>query len=310
MRASTAGVHTGGVGGGAAKFLPLLVLLLALSTRPLAVVGVDVGSASSVAGTNVVVTEEADGQFTVAEVASVGLPHLPVSTRTKVYGELVSSSSQSKYDGVIVIGGILSMGTSDAYYGIGQMIQGSLEVFTDWLNMERGGVSVGGKRYGIRFVWVDDASSVTQTPAALAYALRPTRADFAWAGYSSGLTFYAAKQAVAEKKIMMSGGAATTSVFTQPGHDTYPAFGLFYPSTRYTTQALETIVAAAAARDKLTAGKGNGRPSMDRCGGEEGKPRCVGMVKAGFIQADTLFTKAACAGSVAQAKALGMTVRG
>ena len=108
---------------------------------------------------------------------------------------------------------------------------------------------MGDKTYGIRFEWVDDASSKTQTTPALAYALRPTRADFAWAGYSSGLTYYAAKQAVAEKKLMMSGGAATTSVFTQPGHDKYPAFGLLYPSTRYTVQALKTIVAAATALD-------------------------------------------------------------
>ena len=75
------------------------------------------------AGTNVVVTEGAGGQYTVAEVASGGLPDLPVGTLHTVYGALASLNSGKHRDGVIVIGGVVSMGPADAFTEIGQMIQ-------------------------------------------------------------------------------------------------------------------------------------------------------------------------------------------
>lgn len=81
------------------------------------------GYGSSMAGTNVVVTEGAGGQYTVAEVASGGLPDLPVGTLHTVYGALASLNSGKHRDGVIVIGGVVSMGPADAFTEIGQMIQ-------------------------------------------------------------------------------------------------------------------------------------------------------------------------------------------
>ena len=82
---------------------------------------------------------------------------------------------------------------------------------------------------------------------ATAVALRggSTRADFAWAGYSSGLTTYTTKQAFADGYLMMSGGAASTSVFTQNNY----SFGLYPPAGVYTTTALAAIAEAADAID-------------------------------------------------------------
>jgi branched-chain amino acid transport system substrate-binding protein len=222
------------------------------------------------------------------------------------------ASGADAFDGVIVVAGLLSMGVTDRWYSYGLMIQRSLEVFTEWLNEERGGVRVGGKRYGVRFVWFDDAASTSQTAPALASALRLTGADFAWAGYSSGLTLYAAQQSAADDRILMSGGASSTSVFSQPGEQ----FGLLPPSTRYTTVALVSIVEAAKALDaNATSSTSSLVPQWaargypcGAVGGGGGKPSCVGMLKAGFIQADALFSKGVCTASIAQARGLGMAV--
>lgn len=79
---------------------------------------------------------------------------------------------------------------------------------------------------------------------ATAVALRggSSRADFAWAGYSSGLTTYTTKQAYADGYLMVSGAAASTSVFTQNNC----SFGLFPPSTAYIKTAILAIGEAAA----------------------------------------------------------------
>ena len=128
-----------------------------------------------------------------------------------------------------------------------------MQLFADHVNTEMGGVNVGGKKLAIRFVWVDDKSSKTQVMNATAVALRHAGgADFAWAGYSSGLTIYTTKQTSAEGLLMMSGGAASSSAFNQNNL----SFGLFPPAASYTLASLQGIAAAA---DKIDAGRSTRR---------------------------------------------------
>ena len=93
-----------------------------------------------------------------------------------------------------------------------------------------------------------------QVANATAHATRGANADFAFGGYSSGLTTFAARQSAADNMLMMSGGAASTSVFTQ--NDL--TFGLFPPASTYHDTPLGAM-AAAAARVDSTGSTSNGR---------------------------------------------------
>ena len=105
------------------------------------------------------------------------------------------------------------------------------------------GLNVSGRRYGMRFTWVGDGGSHYQVTNATAWASRLYAADFLFAGYSSTLTAHAVKQAYAENKLIMCGGAATTSVYTQNNL----SFGFFPPATSYAVNALQAVSARAAA---------------------------------------------------------------
>ena len=184
------------------------------------------------------------------------LPDLPDGTIVSNYGPAVMCG----YEGTIVVGGPLSLSPESKWYGYSVMIRQSLSIFLDWLNGVRGGVEINGLKYAMRFVWVDDDSSGAQVGPATAHATRKTNADFSFGGYSSGLTTHAARQSYADGYLvraatqyrhgptrsptrrplalwtdtvnarawqMMSGGAASTSVFTQ--NDL--TFGLFPPAS-------------------------------------------------------------------------------
>ena len=207
-------------------------------------------------------------------------------------------SSADGYDGFITFSGHLALTPGTSFYSYGKQMRRVMEIFADWMNLEHGGVDVGGKKYAVRFVWVDDRSSKTQVMNATAVALRSSNADFVWAGYSSGLTAYTAKQANADGFLMMSGGAASTSVFTQNDM----SFGLFPPAIVYTESALEGIAKAAAGIDAGT----STWPYAKRCG--TGSGDCKSSIKVGFIQAAASFTRSQCNGGPGNARANGLTV--
>ena len=155
--------------------------------------------------TNVLVSSSAD----VTTETSGCLPTLPADARTVSFG---ASESASGLDGVITIGGALSLTAGDKYYSFGTMILRSLQVFADYVNLDRGGLVVGGLKYGVRFVFVDDASSKQQVTNATANALRePWRADFAWGPYSSGLNTFAVQQSFADGVLTVNSGSSYTS---------------------------------------------------------------------------------------------------
>ena len=125
---------------------------------------------------------------------STHLPQLPEGTTISNYG----AATMCGFNGTIVVGGPLSLSLGSQWYSYSVMIRQSLNVFLDWLNGKRGGVRIGGQRFAMRFVWVDDSSSSDQVGPATAHATRKTGADFAFGGYSSGLTTHAARQSFAD----------------------------------------------------------------------------------------------------------------
>lgn len=165
---------------------------------------------------------------TTSSAYSETLPLLPAGTAAVSYGPPNLCTSTESFDGMVVVGAPLSVSPSDSYFAYSKMIKGSVEIFLDWLLTERTprGLQVGDQRFSMRFEWVGDASSKTQVTPALAVATRGNGAHFAMGGYSSALTQYAAQQSFADGLLMVSAGAASTSVFTQNNL----TFGLYPPA--------------------------------------------------------------------------------
>ncbi|KAL1519101.1 hypothetical protein AB1Y20_003366 [Prymnesium parvum] len=218
---------------------------------------------------------DADGGCT-RPVAS--LPSLPPNTAMATFGH----PALPQLEGTIVVAGPLSLDPADPYYSYSKIFRRTHELFAAWFNHERRGVVVRGRRYGVRFQWVGDGSSAEQVGNATSQSLRLGCADFAISSYSSGLTMAAARRSYAEGYLMMSAGAAATAVFTQNEW----TFGLYPPAARYAEVGLAAIRHAAGAA-----------PSGS-C--------AAGCLRVAFVQADTLFTRAQCAGAPAAAAAAGL----
>lgn len=171
---------------------------------------------------------------TTSSAYSETLPLLPAGTAAVSYGPPNLCTSTESFDGMVVVGAPLSVSPSDSYFAYSKMIKGSVEIFLDWLLTERTprGLQVGDQRFSMRFECHmrleqgANASSKTQVTPALAVATRGNGAHFAMGGYSSALTQYAAQQSFADGLLMVSAGAASTSVFTQNNL----TFGLYPPA--------------------------------------------------------------------------------
>lgn len=110
-------------------------------------------------------------------------------------------------------------------------------------------------------------SSKVQVTNATAHALRASNATFAWGGYSSGLTLYAAKQSAVDGYLMIASNAASPVVYTQ----NKLTFGTIPQAANYYPSALASVAAAVSERKEK-----------------------LGDVKWGILQEDAVFTKAVC----------------
>ena len=117
------------------------------------------------------------------------------------------------FDGVIKLGGVWSLTPGTSWYGYSQQMRRAQQMAIDFINLERGGITVDGKKYGVHAFWVDDQSSKQLVTNATAHAGRGWGADFMLGGYSSGVTTYTTKQSYADGYILVAPGAASTSVF-------------------------------------------------------------------------------------------------
>ena len=118
-------------------------------------------------------------------------------------------------DGIVTVAGPSTFDADKKYGGQSASVRKTYQMFLDWLNNERGGLTVGNKRYGMRIVLVDTGSSKQLSTNATAHAIRRGRADFAITEYSSSLGLYSAKQSYAERKIMVTWGCSSTGVHNQ-----------------------------------------------------------------------------------------------
>ena len=250
-------------------------------------------SAAALSHINVVVRRGTDGSYAAEQLASLTEPQLPHGVPEETYGPAAED-----FDGVISIAGPLSLQPDDLYYEESLMLKRPLQMFADWIH-SRGGVFAAGRRYGVRFTWVGDGSSALQVTNATARAIRNSGASFAFSGYSSGLSFYAAQQTAAEGLLMLSAGSASTSIYRQNNL----TFGLYPPAGMYTESGLAAIAAAARLLDARATSSELGRMPLPPC---FGGASCMASLRAGFVQADNLFTREQCAASPAAARRLGL----
>ena len=194
------------------------------------------GSTPFLGGTNVVIS--ASG---AQHITSDRLPKLPDKVRIVSYGAMATDN----FDGIVSVGATVSLDPTNKFFNYGKVIQRSLILFLDMLNYERGGLRVGGKRYGMRFTWVGDGGSSAQVTNSTAHASRLVGADFLFAGYASGYTRNVVKQSFVEGKLLMAGCASSPSVYTQNNL----SFGTLPKATVFAVNSLSAVLAAAQALD-------------------------------------------------------------
>lgn len=246
------------------------------------------------------------------------LPSLLIGTSSGTTGPALLRG----YDGWLTLAGPLEL-TFDpggpTSYNFNQQLQRVETMFVDWINNPepgpfssgRGGLAVGGKRLALRFAWVNDNDQAvvneTELQAsvanATAVATRGSNASFAWAGFSSELTRFMVPQAVADGYLVMSGGAASTLIFSN--NDTYPwAFGLLPSEKKYSYNSMEAISLAAEQIDE----GGSTWEFASLCTGPNG---CKAAIRIGRLQQeDDTFAEVYCAAVPGDAAGFGLDATG
>ena len=177
----------------------------------------------------------------VTQSTSDVLPPLPTTAQFTSFG---TPASACDYAGVISIGGALTLSSAGKYFGMATVIRRSIGVWVDWINTERGGITINGRKYGVRFELVDDASNTAQVIPAMATGMRsPVVANFAWGPYSSGFNRYALQQSYADGLLIMNSGSSVSSVYSINNL----TFGMLPASSSYVTPIFNALVPMASA---------------------------------------------------------------
>lgn len=113
----------------------------------------------------------------------------------------------------ILIAGPASLRETSPLYPFGQQLKNAASLFSKWVNVEHGGVNVGGTRHAVRFTFIDDGNSVEQTLNATRYAIDSLNADFIFGGYSTRLTMGVSLLCLERNKILQSAGSGVPAVF-------------------------------------------------------------------------------------------------
>jgi branched-chain amino acid transport system substrate-binding protein len=99
-----------------------------------------------------------------------------------------NTSSLSDNQPNIRIGAPISYSPQDIYFTKGTLISNSWDLFVDWVNVERGGISLNGTNYSLSIQIIDDASSLHQVQTVTNYLLNHEKVDFMFGPYTSPLT--------------------------------------------------------------------------------------------------------------------------
>ncbi len=124
----------------------------------------------------------------------------------------MSLQGGAQYGGVIKIGVTVSL--KGKFQHEGDLALKGMQVAVKWIN-DHGGVNVGGKKYNVTLVYYDDESSPDRVPELYSKLIEEDKVDILLAPYSSTLTKAAAPVAEQFKKVIVSHGGASDSIFQQ-----------------------------------------------------------------------------------------------
>ena len=130
---------------------------------------------------------------------------------------------------VIRIGTALTLDCCSKYSRLGRVLRQAYEVFFHWLNSVRGGVLIGGIRYAVELVLLDDKSDKDHVTMITNHLVQNLGIRFLLGPYSSGLTMRAAIVANETGAVLVAPASSNPSVFIgRPS-----VFGTLTPSTKW-----------------------------------------------------------------------------
>eukprot|EP00977_Amphora_coffeiformis_P007123 scaffold1555_cov173-Amphora_coffeaeformis.AAC.3 len=140
----------------------------------------------------------------------------------------------------IVISHPQSLDKDDRYYVLGSTSYEAVVMTVDYINQQRCGVHIQGKKYPIVLQTLGDHSDPAKHAAIGKYLVN--RTDFMLAGYSSLLTQHLAPIAQDNKRLMVAGGSSRSSIYADRPY----AFGILPPGHLYLEQALKGVATHGA----------------------------------------------------------------
>lgn len=202
------------------------------------------------------------------------------------------------YTGTLLLGAPASLEERNlGFYDNSLKLRRNCDLFSR-LVTRRGGIAVGAERYAVQCVYVGDDASSLQVANATARVVIDRGADFLLGPYGSGLMMFASKQAVLERRIMISSSGSSPAIYAEAralareaeavglgaGTDQL-VFGLLPGSKTYARRAFEAVVAAAEECDAST--------ECDRSRCDVGRS-CVDSLRVGLVIEDDVFPRAVC----------------
>jgi branched-chain amino acid transport system substrate-binding protein len=138
----------------------------------------------------------------------------------------------------IKIGGPISL--SGKYAKEGQQTIWGVQTVINWVNEAYGGISIGGEKIPVEYIYYDDESKKENVTSLLERLITVDGVNFLLAPYSSGLTLAGAPVADSYGALYMSVGGASDRIFEQGYQYVVQTIG---PGSRYQVGPLDMVKA-------------------------------------------------------------------
>ena len=129
---------------------------------------------------------------------------------------------------------------SGSYAKAGEQALGGIKAVIYWVNTNRGGINVGGKKFPIEYKYYDCESKKEAVTSLIERLITSDKVNVIFAPYSSGLTLRGAPVAESYKMLYMDHGGASNKIFQQGFRYIVQTIG---PGTSYHMGTLDMIKA-------------------------------------------------------------------
>lgn len=138
---------------------------------------------------------------------------------------------------------------SGSYAKAGEQAVGGIQACIDWVNNNRGGVNLGGKKVPLEYRYYDCESSKEQVTSLIGRLITVDKVNVVFAPYSSGLTLRGAPITESHRMLYMDHGGANNKIFRQGFEYVVQTIG---PATSY-HQGTLNMISKIAPNDKKAA---------------------------------------------------------